>query len=144
MGNRDGKPGENRPEDESILPPESAPTVELAELERAFAAMSRNLRERMSELDARNRVIGAILAGMSDALIVFAESGTVLRANTAAGRLFGIEPEQARGMDLLRLVRNTAIDDAARAGEGCPGMSDRSTPADERAKCARFALRLGA
>ncbi|HOT61445.1 MAG TPA: ATP-binding protein [Treponemataceae bacterium] len=139
-----GSPAKTGPEDESILPPESAPTVELAELERAFAAMSRNLRERMSELDARNRETEAILAGMSDALIVFAESGTVLRANTAAGRLFGIEPEQARGMDLLRLVRNTEIADAARAGEAdAEGMTVELR--DERTGEMRtLRLRLGA
>lgn len=111
-----GIPAEAVSESEPMVSRERAPTTELAELERAFAAMSRDLRERMSELDARNRETEAILAGMSDALIVFANSGTVLRINNAAGRLFGVDPELARGMDLLRLVRNTEIADAARAG----------------------------
>ncbi len=90
---------------------------EFTRLAQAYSSMAAALREKMDALDGQNRETEAILASMSDALVVLDRKRLVVRVNAAAELLFGMDSRDARGIPLIQFVRNTEIVDFA-AGNG--------------------------
>lgn len=86
---------------------------EFSELARAFSSMATALREKMCALDGQNRETNAILTGMNEALVVLDQRHLVVRINPSAELLFAFDAEDARGVPLIQLVRNTDIVDFA-------------------------------
>ena len=89
---------------------------ELGDLGDALDALADQLQRRLAQLEDEREEMRALIDSMSEGVLAVGADGTVLRANPAARRIFGLEddfqgapPEEvARQRDFLRLVRRAA------------------------------------
>jgi two-component system phosphate regulon sensor histidine kinase PhoR len=82
---------------------------ELAPLAEAMNAMGEELEGRLRTITRQRNEMEAILASMVEAVIVVDAQERVLRINDAAGKLFGIVPDEARGRLIQEAVRNAQL-----------------------------------
>jgi two-component system phosphate regulon sensor histidine kinase PhoR len=82
---------------------------ELAPLAEAMNAMGEELEGRLGTITRQRNEMEAILASMVESVIVVDEQERVLRINDAAGKLFGIVPDEARGRLIQESVRNAQL-----------------------------------
>ena len=89
---------------------------ELGDLGDALDALAQELQKRLRQLEEERGEMQALIDSMSEGVLAVDPDGTVLRANPAARRIFGLEdgfrggpPEEvARQRDFRRLVRRAA------------------------------------
>ena len=79
---------------------------EIGRLSRAFEHLTDQLNRQIDDLRAERGKLAAVLANMSDAILIVDEDGRVRLLNPAAERLFGVEEGQALGASLVTVVRN--------------------------------------
>jgi len=84
------------------------PTAELAALASALNDMSQQLETRLNELRAEKAELSAILAGMTEGVLVVDASGKVRLVNEALRRQFEIDDE-AIGKTVLEVFRHVAL-----------------------------------
>jgi len=81
-----------------------------------LAALARAMNEMAAELDLRLRTIGsqhaqlqAVFGSMVEGVITVDGQGRLKEINRAGARLLGIDPDQAKGRDLVLAIRNTSL-----------------------------------
>jgi two-component system phosphate regulon sensor histidine kinase PhoR len=78
---------------------------ELSVLQLSFRGMSEELHRQITELRAERGKLEAVLANMTDGIIIADAQGTILRVNPAAARMFNTAANQALGKSLIEVVR---------------------------------------
>ncbi len=81
---------------------------ELSRLQATFVSMSQELRLQISELHAERGKLEAVLANMTDGIIIADLQGVVQRINPAAARMFNA-PAGALGKSLAEVVRQHQV-----------------------------------
>jgi two-component system phosphate regulon sensor histidine kinase PhoR len=92
-----------------------ATTSELGDLGRAFNMMTRRLAESRSALERTQTRMEAILAGLSDGVVLTDREGVVLRMNEAAESMFRIRESDAVGQPFVQVTRDHEIDQLLRS-----------------------------
>lgn len=106
---------------------ESVPAVEIPNLDeigtlaRAFNSMSRQLTERIAELQGKTRELqensnrlSTVLAGMIEGVIAVDPSERILFANRAARPLLDLSSEEVIGRPIWEAIRNKTVHDVVR------------------------------
>jgi two-component system phosphate regulon sensor histidine kinase PhoR len=93
-----------------------------------FASLAESLNTMATELDERIRAVvqqkaeqEAVFAGMTEGVVAVDREGRIITLNRAAARMFGIEPDTARGRAMQEVIRSTGLHEIAGAaldGEG--------------------------
>lgn len=83
--------------------------TEVNAVAQALNEMAAQLRNKIGMLQRRNGEQRAVLASMKEGVIAVDASGNVLTMNKAAGKLLGVEPQEARGRSIEEAVRDTRI-----------------------------------
>ena len=78
---------------------------ELGQLQETFRNMSQELRQQINELRAERGKLEAVLANMTDGIIIADAQGMIQRLNPAAKRMFKTDEEKAVGRSLIEVVR---------------------------------------
>lgn len=91
-------PGHSAP----VLPEPRAP--EAAALTRAFNHLAQRAEEKVGELEAERSSLEAILASLSDGVVVVDGDGRVIRSNTAAARMFGWNEGEGEGLLVAEIL----------------------------------------
>ena len=78
---------------------------ELGQLQETFRNMSQELRQQINELRAERGKLEAVLANMTDGIIIADAQGMIQRLNPAAQRMFKTDEEKAVGRSLIEVVR---------------------------------------
>jgi two-component system phosphate regulon sensor histidine kinase PhoR len=87
-----------------------ASTSEIGDLGRAFNTMTRRLAESRKALDETRYRMEAILAGLSDGVVLTDQDGVVLRMNEAAEEMFQVAEHAAIGLPFVQACRDYEID----------------------------------
>ncbi|MEQ8853774.1 two-component system histidine kinase PnpS [Gimesia sp.] len=85
---------------------------ELGILAQSFNHMSKEMAERVRQLQASGDRLSTVLEGMVEGVIATNERQHVLFANESAGRLLFFSPEEAQGKPLFESVRNHQLQKA--------------------------------
>ena len=83
---------------------------ELGRLAHAFNEMSLSLKERLDTITEERGKLAAMLAAMTDGVMMTDAGGTVTLANRAAERLFRLGKEPVLGRSLIEVTRDHQID----------------------------------
>jgi two-component system phosphate regulon sensor histidine kinase PhoR len=89
---------------------EPASTSEIGDLGRSFNMMTRRLAESRRALERTQTRMEAILAGLSDGVVLTDSEGIVLRMNEAAEEMFLIKESSAVGLPFVQVSRDHEID----------------------------------
>lgn len=92
-----------------------ASTAEIGDLGRAFNTMTRRLAGSREALDQTQYRMEAILAGLSDGVVLTDQDGVVLRMNEAAEEMFNVLESVAIGQPFVQTCRDHEIDALLRA-----------------------------
>ncbi|MDD5306249.1 MAG: ATP-binding protein [Deltaproteobacteria bacterium] len=95
---------------------------EYGALAKTINEMAAQLEERLRVTTAQRNELEAMLAGMVEAVLVVDADDRVVRMNRAAGLLFGLDPEAARGKTLFRVVRNPDLANLVGRTLSSPGV----------------------
>ena len=87
-----------------------ATTAEIGDLGRAFNTMTRRLAGSREALDQTQYRMEAILAGLSDGVVLTDQDGVVLRMNEAAEEMFNVPESVAIGQPFVQACRDHEID----------------------------------
>jgi two-component system phosphate regulon sensor histidine kinase PhoR len=79
---------------------------EYGALAQTMNRMAAQLEERVQTITAQRNELEAVLASMVEAVLVVDADDRLIRMNRAAGLLFGVDPEAARGKALYRVIRD--------------------------------------
>jgi two-component system phosphate regulon sensor histidine kinase PhoR len=93
---------ESNPESEF---PESKRKDEIGQLEKAFHRMARQVRTRITELDAESNRLLTVLRNMTDGIIIVNSKGIVERINNTGVKMFHISREDAIGKSVVEVLR---------------------------------------
>ncbi len=85
---------------------EPAATKEIGELGRAFNTMVAELRRSMEETDRSRSRMEAVLASLSDGVIITDREGVVAQVNDAAARMLGTDTTEAMGQPFMLISRD--------------------------------------
>ncbi len=85
------------------------PTAEVARLGDALNDMAERLDEQIQKLTQQRNEREALLASMVESVIAVDRDERIITLNRAAGRLFGLQPDEARGRTLQEAIRIPAI-----------------------------------
>jgi two-component system phosphate regulon sensor histidine kinase PhoR len=88
------------------------PVPELEEvrgLAESMNAMAAQLDERIRSMTNERNEREAILASMQEGVLAVDSTARVVRMNRACGRLLGVDPERAEGMEIQVVIRNTDL-----------------------------------
>jgi two-component system phosphate regulon sensor histidine kinase PhoR len=111
------------------------PTAELAALATALNDMSRQLESRLGELRAEKAELSAVLAGMTEGVLVVDAAGKIRLVNEALRRQFEIDDE-AIGKTVLEVFRHVALQElvaeTAQRGENAERELVFLSPSAER------------
>jgi two-component system phosphate regulon sensor histidine kinase PhoR len=88
-------------------------TAEAAALASALNDMAARLDEDIRNLTQQRNEREALLSSMVEGVVALDEADRVITLNRAAGELFGVDAEAARGRTLQEIVRNPAIQQLA-------------------------------
>jgi two-component system, OmpR family, phosphate regulon sensor histidine kinase PhoR len=95
---------------------------EYGALARTINEMAAQLEERLRVTTAQRNELEAMLTGMVEAVLVVDADDRVVRMNRAAGALFGLDPEAARGKTLYRVIRNPELANLVGRTLSSPGV----------------------
>jgi len=84
---------------------------EIGELAHAFNEMSSNLKMTIDDISREKSKLGNILSKMADGVIMTDINGTVMLANSAAGKYFVFKEENAVNKPVIEVVRDHEIDE---------------------------------
>ncbi len=87
----------------------SARNDEVGQLEQAFTEMAAQLESRIDELQKERGTLTAVLANMTDAILIVDRQGNVQLINLAAQRMFRVTESEALGHSLIEVVRNHQV-----------------------------------
>jgi len=93
---------ESNPETEF---PESKRKDEIGQLEKAFHRMARQVRTRITELNAESNRLLTVLRNMTDGIIIVNSKGIVERINNTGVKMFHISREDAIGKSVVEVLR---------------------------------------
>jgi two-component system phosphate regulon sensor histidine kinase PhoR len=93
---------ESNPESEF---PESKRKDEIGQLEKAFHRMARQVRTRITELNAESNRLLTVLRNMTDGIIIVNSKGIVERINNTGVKMFHISREDAIGKSVVEVLR---------------------------------------
>lgn len=79
---------------------------EIGQLQQAFQVMTNALNDQIEELRAERSKLEAVLANMTDGIIIVDPDGMVQLINSAAAKLFKTDEEKALGKSLIEVVRH--------------------------------------
>ena len=82
---------------------------EVGQLEQAFNEMSTQLKNRIDELQKERGTLTAVLANMTDGILIVDQQGNVQLINLAAQRMFKVTENEALGHSLVEVVRNHQV-----------------------------------
>jgi two-component system phosphate regulon sensor histidine kinase PhoR len=82
---------------------------EVGQLEQAFNEMSSQLKNRIDELQKERGTLTAVLANMTDGILIVDQPGNVQLINLAAQRMFKVTENEALGHSLIEVVRNHQV-----------------------------------
>ncbi len=85
---------------------EPAATKEIGELGRAFNTMVAELRRSVEETDRSRSRMEAVLASLSDGVIITDREGVVAQVNDAAARMLGTDATEAMGQPFMLISRD--------------------------------------
>lgn len=88
---------------------------EIAQLTQAFHAMSRQVSSQIAALEAERSKLSAVLAEISDGLLILDAAGQVQTINRAAQDLFNVTENEAAGRSLIEVLRLHQVVDLAEA-----------------------------
>ena len=116
------------------LNPKSLPVArdEIGQLNLAFNQMAVQLRTQIEALRAEQGKLGAVLAHMTDGVIIADREGRVQLINPAAARMFAISEEASAGRSLAEVIRHYQLVELWRSSQG-NGKQQQTTlelPAD--------------
>ncbi|HWQ83450.1 MAG TPA: PAS domain-containing protein, partial [Anaerolineales bacterium] len=83
----------------------SARGDEIAHLTQAFHAMSRQLSSQIADLEGERTKLSAVLAEISDGLLIVNPAGQIQTINRAAQELFMVSEKDATGRSLIEVLR---------------------------------------
>jgi two-component system phosphate regulon sensor histidine kinase PhoR len=89
---------------------EPSTTAEIGDLGRAFNTMTRRLGESRAALTQTQGRLEAVLAGLSDGVVLTDRDGVVLRVNDAAAEMFQVTETQAIGQPFVQVCRDHELD----------------------------------
>jgi two-component system phosphate regulon sensor histidine kinase PhoR len=119
--------------------------AELAELAISMNHMAHELNERIRLTEKQHNELQAVWTSMSEGVIAFDQDERVLNMNGAAGKLFGAEPDQARGRTLQEAVRHPELLDLVKTllASGAPIESEMKvfSPEERHLNCRGTVLR---
>jgi two-component system, OmpR family, phosphate regulon sensor histidine kinase PhoR len=87
----------------------SARNDEIGQLEQAFTEMASQLESRIDELQKERSTLTAVLANMTDGILIADRQGNVQLINLAAQRMFSVTEGEALGHSLIEVVRNHQV-----------------------------------
>lgn len=90
---------------------------EIAQLTQAFHAMSRQLSNQITALEGERGKLSAVLAEISDGLLILDPAGQVQTINRAAQELFEVEERVAVGRSIIEAVRLHQVVDLAQTAQ---------------------------
>jgi two-component system, OmpR family, phosphate regulon sensor histidine kinase PhoR len=82
---------------------------EVGQLEHAFTEMAAQLESRIDELQKERSTLTAVLANMTDGILIVDRQGNVQLINLAAQRMFSVTESDALGHSLIEVVRNHQV-----------------------------------
>jgi two-component system, OmpR family, phosphate regulon sensor histidine kinase PhoR len=82
---------------------------EIGQLEQAFNEMTAQLKIRIDELQKERGTLKAVLANMTDGILIVDQQGNVQMINLAAQRMFKANEPEALGRSLIEVVRNHQV-----------------------------------
>jgi len=82
---------------------------EVGQLEQAFNEMSAQLKTRIDELQKERGTLTAVLANMTDGILIVDQQGNVQLINHAARRMFKVNETEALSHSLIEVVRNHQV-----------------------------------
>ncbi len=82
---------------------------EVGELAETMNRMSAMLSERIATITSQRNELESLLAAMNEGVIVVDNEEHVNRINRAAGRLFGVRPEDTPGRSIQEVIRNSDL-----------------------------------
>jgi two-component system, OmpR family, phosphate regulon sensor histidine kinase PhoR len=91
------------------LPAFNARSDEVGQLEQAFAEMAVQLESRIDDLQQERGTLAAVLANMTDGILIVDRQGNVQLINLAAQRMFGVTESDALTHSLIEVVRNHQV-----------------------------------
>jgi len=91
--------------------------VEVREMIAAFNAMVAQSGRTIGDLDRGKGTLEAVMAHMSDGLLILDAAGTLLLVNPAAERIFGVEAQFAMGRRLIEVVHHFELDTLVRQAD---------------------------
>ncbi len=92
---------------DSRIPPQT--TVEAHALATALNNMAARLDEQIRSLTQQRNEREALLSSMVEGVLAVDQADRVITLNRAAGELFGLDPDEARGRTIQETIRNPAI-----------------------------------
>jgi two-component system phosphate regulon sensor histidine kinase PhoR len=93
------------------MPVRTSHSHEMDALATCLNVMAEQLDARLREVTRQRNETDAILRGMSEGVVAVDARLRVLRMNRAAAELFGVDLAEARGRNLIEVVRNAALRD---------------------------------
>lgn len=90
---------------------------EIAQLTQAFHAMSRQLSNQIAALEGERSKLSAVLAEISDGLVILDPNGQVQTINRAAQELFDVAENAAVGRSIIEAVRLHQVVELAQAAQ---------------------------
>lgn len=119
--------------------------AELADLAISMNHMAYELNERIRLTEKQHNELQAVWTSMSEGVIAFDKDERVLNMNGAAAKLFGAEPDQARGRSLQEAVRHPDLLDLVKTllASGAPieGELKVLSPEERHLNCRGTVLR---
>jgi two-component system phosphate regulon sensor histidine kinase PhoR len=94
---------------EKALPLFGSGNDEIGQLEQAFTEMSSRLKTQIDELQKERGTLTAVLANMTDGILIVDQAGNVQLINLAAQRMFKVNETEALGHSLIEVVRNHQV-----------------------------------
>jgi two-component system phosphate regulon sensor histidine kinase PhoR len=92
--------------DYRLTVPDAEETGVLAE---SMNRMAAQLDERIRTVTRQRNELEAVLTSMIEAVLVVDTDGQVIKANDAAGQLFGLDPERVRGRSIQEAIHNADL-----------------------------------
>ena len=90
-------------------------TKEISDLAEAMKYMAERLDERIKTIVEQRNELEILLSGMIEGVLAVDTDERVIMLNQAAGRLFGVNPAEAQGRNILEVVRNTDLENFVRS-----------------------------
>jgi len=105
---------------------------EIGDLARSINYMARQLKVTIDDVIAEKNIIQAVLVGMADGVIAMDSWGRVILINPVVEKIFGINQENCKGKNILRVIHNNElekmINHALETGQALDKQIEIATP----------------